>query len=151
VIGRKITSTGLLAIATAFAPAIADAACTQADLTGHWQLYMAGATPEGQSWAQCAVDISATGVIGRTDCTDSSTATAALTNGRARMEIPAACTFTAHFTLAGKTFTVVHATMAQDKLAGTGVGTRPGAAFVVTMTKIAAPQPNAAGAAAPKN
>src|SRR6185312_2545584 len=110
--------------------AAAEAACTQADLIGHWQVYMVAATAQGQSWAQCALDINAGGTIGKTDCTDSSGANAALLNGTTRMSIPAACTFTAHFTLAGKVFTVVHATMTPDKLGGTGVGTRPGEAFL---------------------
>ena len=132
--------TGLLVAALALAPAAADAACTQADLTGRWQVYMVAASAEGQSWAQCALNINASGTIAKTDCTDSSSANAALLNGVAKMTIPAACTFTAHFTLAGKVFTVVHATMAQDKLAGTGVGTRPGEAFLFTMTKIVAAQ-----------
>lgn len=143
-IHRKTTAIGLLASALALAPAAADAACTQADLTGRWQVYMVAAGAEGQSWAQCALNINASGTIAKTDCTDSSSANAALLNGVARMTIPAACTFTAHFTLAGKVFTVVHATMMQDKLAGTGVGTRPGEAFLFTMTKVATPEPNAA-------
>ena len=144
VANRKNTVTGLLAASLALAPAVADAACTQADLIGHWQVYMVAATAQGQSWAQCALNINAAGTIAKTDCTDSSSANAALLNGVAKMTIPAACTFTAHFTIAGKVFTVVHATMAQDKLAGTGVGTRPGEAFLFTMTRIATPEPNGA-------
>jgi hypothetical protein len=144
VANRKNTVASVLAASLALAPAAANAACTQADLTGRWQVYMVAASAAGQSWAQCALNINAGGVIAKTDCTDSSSANAALVNGVARMTIPAACTFTAHFTLAGRVFTVVHATMAQDKVSGTGVGTRPGEAFLFTMTKVATGEQDAA-------
>jgi hypothetical protein len=129
-----------IAGATVLSPAVANAACTQGQLAGTWAAYAAGSSGAKGNWVRCEFKVNSTGAFAPASCpsTDGlgNTVPLTLSSGKITMTTPAKCTFTGHFVLQGKTYTIVHATLARDQLMATGVGTLPLATFVFMLTKI---------------
>jgi hypothetical protein len=126
-------------VAMLLTPAVANAACSQSNLTGVWQAYTAGvggAVP-AFNWVRCKIRIADTGAIANTTCTTMAGASVALTNGVATLTIPGTCTFVTQFEIAGALYHVKHATLGPtDKRIGNGVGTFQGGGFAFNMTRL---------------
>jgi hypothetical protein len=125
-----------IAIALLLATTAANAACTQADLAGAWQIYSAGWDGADSWWSRCKMTLNATGTMSNASCTDSAGQTGPMTAGSASIIAGPTCTYTAQFRIGGALNKVVHATMAKDKTTGSGVGTFPGGKFIFTMSKL---------------
>jgi hypothetical protein len=128
--------TGVAFLATA---AAANAACTQGNLAGNWQVYAFGAGSQGASWARCTISINGGGAIQNTTCVTPFGA-AQLKGGSATLLNGPTCTYKAQFSINGPTgglYKVDHATLSKDKEIGNGVGTfGSNGQLVFNMTKL---------------
>jgi hypothetical protein len=126
------TRATVLAISLTLSPAIADAACTQADLAGSWQAYVFNSQ---EQWFRCRLQINGAGDVADTTCVTTSTS-AALTRGTVDLIAPAVCTYTAQYKLKGFPHKIDHITLSKDKTIATGVGFAGNVKFIVHFTKL---------------
>ncbi len=122
--------------ASAVVTTTANAACTQADLEGTWQIYSAGWSNNESWWSRCKKRINAAGAMSNATCTDSFNQTGPMTNATATISNGSFCTYTAQFTVGNAVNKVLHATLSQDKTLGSGVGSFRGGKFIFTMSKL---------------
>jgi hypothetical protein len=131
---RKLAVTAV--VAAMFTNGVAQAACTQSNLTGLWKAYSAGVDEGVSYWTSCFLQISSTGAITPTTCVNSFGLRGALTNARIVLAVGSQCAYNGTFTFAGERNTLMNMTMARDKYSGYGVGVFPGGSFIFSMVKI---------------
>jgi hypothetical protein len=126
----------LVALSALILSATANAACTQAQISGKWQTY-SGSWNNSQSWwTRCTFTVGATGVMSGGTCANSLNQAGPISNGSIKLTSGPNCTYTATFRVGGETNKVTHATLAKYHNTATGVGTFPAGAFIFTMTKL---------------
>jgi hypothetical protein len=116
----------------------ANAACTQANLSGKWQAYTSSWETKSKIsyWSRCTFTVNAAGTMSAASCVNSLGQSGPMTGGKVKISKEATCTYTAQFVVGGALNKVGHGTLAKDKYTASGVGTFPGGGFLFTMTKL---------------
>ena len=112
----------------------ANAACTQADLTGTAYTYVNGTSTDGTFALRCRQVYSSTGNISTSSyCVDPAGVKTFYSSGT--LTVQANCKVTGTLTLNGVTSTIVEGAMSRDKITGAGLGTFNGGFFTYSSVK----------------
>jgi hypothetical protein len=124
-------------LACVFSPAVASAACTQADVAGTWYAYVYGVDGGVGSWARCKLRVDAAGDVRDIPCQTSANQSLDLTNGRITLRHGDQCAYSARFRIGpDEIYDVRHITLSRDKITAEGAGIVEGRAIIVSLTKL---------------